>query len=923
MNTRVIVLAAVCAVVVLACNEVPVRNLTTSYQVQIQELRDRGKPAKLDVLWVIDDSPSMCQEQQALATSFRTFLEVFQRFTSIDMRVAVTSTNVCVKDPRKPDEAVRGKFLYSPATAFPPDCVQSRAMVCNSDADCRNANLPDAQNWVCTGSSAENLYTCDVPPEIIESTGRDDGYEGDVLRSVQSECRYRCSRDNPAQCARVFGSSDACAKTSVGANPSMCDGGTCSTDACISNPLLKSSVDCNSACRGQECTSVCEDLIGDAAACASRCTASSGSCIDVCQAISKTDQCAWACSSEWNCQQKCEGYLYDSQMCAQVCAAGGGAACRTACTTQFKNQDFLCSMICDTQFDCTDRCIAEFGGATYRCLAPGGDPSNAGCMQPPPTTFCPKNGPKILDTEIADQWLLSWMQGGWDGHPDWDSRWKQLPTGPSQEDFMARETARNKVFEQLFICMATIGADQVLCGNQEQGLRAAWMALDPEGENADQSEQFLRDDAYLLVVVVSDEDDCSAPDYCDRVDAFTEKIIYDTPNKRTQCVIAEDVSRCSCLRDENGCLPWQDPAKGECDISQCMKDGQFIRGLCPLESADAFVNKIRSLKKDPAQVVFAAIAGDIMVDSDGDVIMTNDLYQVNDVDALVDRYFTCKCDKWVRRSPKTYGCLSSYGKADLGLRYNRTASAFGLGRFGQLANICNEEGIGGSLEQIANLVVPLLTKVCLPRPMEWSCQAKCISYFNDSAKCEAACSAIDCFEQCQIEFDGELGCSDICSSGESLDVFKYDASGTCMKTDAGGNCLPLVQGPAADPATDYFLVKAAPECVLFDMDLGERPENAIQFTTPLEYSDRIEIVYRTKPFYCQDRCNRVFKDNPEFCNEICSQAPDYCLEGCIKDAEANRCAYVCTTSPAECIQQCELLNSRGATYDCNRACRDN
>jgi hypothetical protein len=129
MNTRVIVLAAVCAVVVLACNEVPVRNLTTSYQVQIQELRDRGKPAKLDVLWVIDDSPSMCQEQQALATSFRTFLEVFQRFTSIDMRVAVTSTNVCVKDPRKPDEAVRGKFLYSPATAFPPDCVQSRAMI--------------------------------------------------------------------------------------------------------------------------------------------------------------------------------------------------------------------------------------------------------------------------------------------------------------------------------------------------------------------------------------------------------------------------------------------------------------------------------------------------------------------------------------------------------------------------------------------------------------------------------------------------------------------------------------------------------------------------------------------------------------------------------------------------------------------------
>ncbi len=919
MSTRTIVLAAAVVAVLAACNEVPVRNLTTTYQVQIQELRDRGKPAKLDVLWVIDDSPSMCQEQQSLASSFRTFLEVFQRFTSIDMRVAVTSTNVCAPDPRNPGIEVRGKFLYSPATAFPPDCVQTRAMRCLGNDDCRKANLPDAANWSCVTASAQNLYTCDVPPDVEIETGKPDGYAGDVLRTVQSECRYRCDRaSDPARCARVFGSSDGCAVSGQDKDhPSMCQGGTCGAEACVSNPLLQSSVDCATACRGNTCGPVCESLLGDVVSCQSRCSAADGACEDVCRAVSKTGECADVCASGWSCQERCEAYLHDAAKCAAACAPGPGAECRSICGTQFPNQDFLCFLSCDSQYNCTDRCIAEFGEPTYRCLAPGGDVSASGCMQPPPTAFCPRNGPKILDLAVADQWLKSWIEGGWAGHPDWDPAWKNLPLGASEAEFNARETARQKVFEQLFICMATIGADQVVCGNQEQGLRAAWMALDPEGENADQAEQFLRDDAYLLVVVVSDEDDCSAPDRCDRRDQFTGQVLTDV-----QCVLAESVPQCACLRDENGCLPGQDPARGECDPSKCLVNGRFVRGNCPLYSADSFVNKLRTLKRDPAQVVFAAITGDIVTDANGNVLQTNDLYQVNDVEALIGRYFECKCDKFPLKSPKTYGCLSSFGKADLGVRYGRVARSFGLGRYGQLANICKEEGIGDSLEEIANLVVPLLTKVCLPRPMEWSCVSKCISTFNDTAKCEAACGAEDCFASCQETFEGQPGCSDICAAGEFLEVYKYNAAGNCMKKDASGNCLPLTQGQPGDKDIDYFLVKAAPECVLFDIDLGERAENAIQFPTPLEYSDRFEIVYRTKPFYCQDRCGRIFKENPEFCNDLCATTPEGCLESCVKAPSAERCAYVCTTSPSECTQQCELLNSQGATLNCNKACRD-
>lgn len=916
MNTRTFLLAAVVVAVLAACNEVPVRNLTTTYQVQIQELRDRGKPAKLDILWVVDDSSSMCQEQQSLASSFAAFLEVFQRYTSIDMQLAVTSTNVCPVDPKKPGVAIRGKFMYKPATTFPIACMENRQITCLTDDDCRNnPTLPDAQNWVCDGKPAADLYTCDRP-----ASSGEDPYPGDVLRSTNSTCRYLCDRAaDPAQCARVFGAPEGCGDAGGGASAPMCEAGSCDTDKCLANATLDASVDCGLLCRGQDCADVCVGFLGDSAACASRCQAASGSCFDVCESVSKTGPCSDVCASDWGCVERCEAYLYDPAKCASACAAGTGAACRSACGTSFPNQDFLCFLACDSGYDCTDRCIAEFGASTYRCVMPSGSPNNSGCLRPPPTRFCPANGPTILNLGIADQWLKDWIAGDWAGHPDWDPAWKNLPLGDTDAEYDAREVARTAVFEQLFICMATIGAEQEPCGLQEQGLRAAWMALDPEGENADQAKRFLRDDAYLLVVVVSDEEDCSAPDLCDRRDPFTGQLLTNV-----QCIPAETYnSKCSCLRDENGCLPGQDPSKGECDPSKCLINGRFVRGNCPLYSTDSTVNRLRSLKPDPAQVVFAAISGDVQVDAQGNADTSTGLYRVDDPAAIAARYFECKCDGYEQRSPHTYICSSSNGKADPGFRYKRVAQSFGLGRFGQFANICSDEGIGPSLEQIANLVIPILTKVCLPRPMEWSCADKCVDTFNDTAKCEAACAAEDCFAACQETFPGEPGCADICAAGEFVEVYKYDAAGNCQKTDAAGNCLPLRQGTSAsDPDAEFFLVKAAPDCVLFDLGLGERAENAIQFTTPLEYSDRLEIVYRTKPFYCQDRCARIFEDNPEFCNDLCGTTPEGCLESCVKAPNAARCAYVCTTSTTECTQQCESLNAEGATLNCNKACRD-
>jgi hypothetical protein len=49
--------------------------------------------AKVDVLWVVDNSQSMAEEQENLARNFQSFIELFTR-GAIDYRIAVTTTDV-------------------------------------------------------------------------------------------------------------------------------------------------------------------------------------------------------------------------------------------------------------------------------------------------------------------------------------------------------------------------------------------------------------------------------------------------------------------------------------------------------------------------------------------------------------------------------------------------------------------------------------------------------------------------------------------------------------------------------------------------------------------------------------------------------------------------------------------------------------
>jgi hypothetical protein len=128
-------------------------------------------------------------------------------------------------------------------------------------------------------------------------------------------------------------------------------------------------------------------------------------------------------------------------------------------------------------------------------------------------------------------------------------------------------------------CLPSVGA--MGCGFEqplEATLRALWPASDPaveflygashgDGENAG----FLRDDSLLIVVVISDEDDCSARD--------------------PRVFMPDDF------------LPQGDPLLGESLLTRCVEHEELL-----YERA-RYVDGLRALRPDNDNVLFVAIGG--------------------------------------------------------------------------------------------------------------------------------------------------------------------------------------------------------------------------------------------------------------------------------------------------------------------------
>lgn len=185
----------------LSCNEYPVHSLLETFEVRVTDQLSGDKPVKLDFLWVIDHSPSMCQEQRDLAAAFSTFATTLQSLGAIDAQMAVVSVQ---QVPDKVDIKVVGRFMHRAATIFPPNCFERVVKPCLNNNEC-TASQPFAfpvttdtslcqkkDNWVNPYVGGE--WECKRPNSA--------NLISNLNCSVNSQCIAKCTTD--ADCRAIF-----------------------------------------------------------------------------------------------------------------------------------------------------------------------------------------------------------------------------------------------------------------------------------------------------------------------------------------------------------------------------------------------------------------------------------------------------------------------------------------------------------------------------------------------------------------------------------------------------------------------------------------------------------------------------------------------------------------------------------------------
>lgn len=110
---------AAAGLLVSGCNTHPVDFASTAGAVENQIDVSPGAAEKVDILWVIDNSGSMCEEQTELRDQFSQFIEKFAR-TNTDFHIGVTTThyNALTSDPVAQEARLQSTPQPVPAASF-------------------------------------------------------------------------------------------------------------------------------------------------------------------------------------------------------------------------------------------------------------------------------------------------------------------------------------------------------------------------------------------------------------------------------------------------------------------------------------------------------------------------------------------------------------------------------------------------------------------------------------------------------------------------------------------------------------------------------------------------------------------------------------------------------------------------------------
>ncbi|MBT9560453.1 MAG: hypothetical protein IV100_30795 [Myxococcales bacterium] len=479
------------------------------------------------------------------------------------------------------------------------------------------------------------------------------------------------------------------------------------------------------------------------------------------------------CLNKPECQ--CDpGYECDSPSTAKNvlnCNGTVNSGCRKTCAVDAD---------CDRAFAgdaAGDACASDPAQCAYKCLNPSGDAKGTGCVRRPSTGSCPdtatlrdaviQGAGKVCDNGDSCDADVDCDTNGDGFHDDGDGG-----CNPPPYPWLTNKTAKD-----YFKCVGVVGADQNINKNLEQGINAAlWALSEAKGApNADQSRKFLRDDAYLVVVMVSDEEDCSTAD-CG----------IDPKDGKWKCgwsVRKEDFGKCGCLADS--------------------------RNGGPLLPVSVAINQVKALKADPGRVLVAAIVGDSQATDPVQKDLERTLYAQSECGQCPN-----PADNHADRA-KTYICQSGSGQADFGRRYAEFVSAFGSN--GILTNICNDAGIGPALDTIADRIIRVFTKVCLPRPVADASELA-VRTIGPAGKCS---DLSDCCTQQ----------SDSCKASPSC------GDGSKCK----GIAINLPQG--TEPDTASFQLSISGDCESVSLSEGVPSPNAVIFNSLLPPGTGIEIDY--------------------------------------------------------------------------------
>lgn len=235
----------------------------------------------------------------------------------------------------------------------------------------------------------------------------------------------------------------------------------------------------------------------------------------------------------------------------------------------------------------------------------------------------------------------------------------------------------------VFGCIAALG--DAGCGFEHQ-FASVLRALGADGQPPpSENAGFLRDDAALAIVLITNEDDCSAPHNTTLFDQ-TSQLVSD-PFGPLQSYRCNEYGHL-CLYDGKLQAPPRQP-DGEVTLSGCVSNEKG-----PLDPVADFVTFLKGLKGDPARVFLAAVTGPATPYVVG---LTAPTLQDASQWPIIE-----------------HSCQDADGTyADPSVRIAQAVNAFG--GHGLLASICDDT-MGPVLQKISTQLSRPMAAPCVPTP---------------------------------------------------------------------------------------------------------------------------------------------------------------------------------------------------------------